>query len=172
MCKCAQSPPLCKHATMRNQYFFLCESFIHPDAQRNFTSDEALLHMHTYKKSALCRRWVPLLLPAAQCQQHPATEEMDFEEEAAANAPAAQPRRKRSLSALCCSSGASSVSQVQLWWRARAFLCGAGITVNRSFLINFFRRLLPGRGNVLKCSFLLFFCLYMFLGWFLKGTKL
>lgn len=120
----------------------------------------------------LCRRWVPLLLTAAQCQQHPATEEMDFEEEAAANAPAAQPRRKRSLSALCCSSGASSVSQVQLWWRARAFLCGAGITVNRSFLINFFRRLLPGRGNVLKCSFLLFFCLYMFLGWFLKGTKL
>ncbi|XP_072710546.1 sickle tail protein homolog isoform X5 [Ciconia boyciana] len=38
---------------------------------------------------------------------------MDFEEEVTTRAPVAQPRRKRSLSTLCCSSGASSASQTR-----------------------------------------------------------
>lgn len=67
--------------------------------------------MHTYRKSAPGGRGT-LVAPGsvAPCWPQSATEGMDFEEEVATRAPMAQPRRKRSLSALCC----SSASQVQL----------------------------------------------------------
>lgn len=131
--------------------------------------------MHTYRKSAPGGRGsgaVPGTV--APCWRQSATEGMDFEEEVTSRAPVAQSRRKRSLSALCCSSGASSASQVQLWWRARAFLCGACVRVNGSFWIVLFffsKRLLPVRKNVLKCSLLLSYCPCVFLGWFWKAQK-
>lgn len=71
--------------------------------------------MHTYRKSALGGRGTQAAPGSVTlCWRQSATEGMDFEEEVTTRTPVAQPRRKRSLSVLCCSSGASSASQVQL----------------------------------------------------------
>lgn len=85
--------------------------------------------MHTYRKSTLGGRGTRALPDSVMpCWRQSGTKGMDFEEEVATHAPVTQPRRKRSLSAFCCSSGASSASQVQLSGKVRAFLYGARVS--------------------------------------------